>query len=139
MKFEPVKISKVIEKNYSYLMPDFFEMQMEYINSMNDMYKDLDTALIAMFLTNKLYQSANKKNYLSNNISTNNFDQKNKFKTSFTKLKVNEISKAIGIPRETVRRKKIKLTKNKFIILNKNKKSFHINTNLINKKSLNHK
>ena len=52
MKFEPAKISKVIEQNYSYLMPDFYEMQIEYMNSMNDIYKDLDTALIAMLLTN---------------------------------------------------------------------------------------
>jgi hypothetical protein len=118
MKFEPVKISKVIEQNYSYLMPDFYEMQIEYISSMNNIYKDLDTALIAMFLTNKLYQSENKKNS----------------KVLPSKFKINEISKAIGIPRETVRRKKIKLTKNKFIILNKNKKSFRINANLINKK-----
>ncbi len=134
MKFEPAKLSKVIEQNYSYLMPDFFEMQMEYMNSMNNIYKDLDTTLVAMFLTNKLYQSENKENYLSNNVSTKNFYQKNKFKTPFTKFKINEISKAIGIPRETVRRKKIKLTKNKFIILNKNKKSFRINASLINKK-----
>ena len=134
MKFEPAKLSKVIEQNYSYLMPDFYEMQMEYMNSMNDIYKDLDTALVAMFLTNKLYQSENKENYLLNNVSTKNLYRKNKFKTPFTKFKINEISKAIGIPRETVRRKKIKLTKNKFIIFNKNKKSFHINTNLINKK-----
>jgi len=37
MKFEPVKISKVIEQNYSYLMPDFYEMQIEYI-SCNEQY-----------------------------------------------------------------------------------------------------
>ncbi len=134
MKFEPAKLSKVIEYNFSYLIPDFYAMQTEYMKSMINIYKDLDAALVAMFLTNKLYQSENKENYLSNNISTNNFDQKNKFKTSFTKFKVNEISKAIGIPRETVRRKKKKLTKNKFIILNKKKKSFHINSSLINKK-----
>ena len=61
MKFEPTKLSKVIEHNFSYLMPDFYEMQIEYMNSMNNIYKDLDTALIAMFLTNKLYQNENKK------------------------------------------------------------------------------
>jgi len=134
MKFEPTKLSKVIERNFSYLMPDFYEMQTEYMQSMNDIYKDLDTALIAMFLTNKLYQNENKENYLSNNISTTNFYQKNKFKPPFTKFKINEISKAIGIPRETVRRKKVKLTKNKFIILDKKKNSFRINNSLINKK-----
>ena len=134
MKFEPAKLSKVIEQNYSYLIPDFYEMQVQYMNSMNNIYKDLDTTLVAMFLTNKLYQSQNKENYLSNNVSTTNFDQKNKFKPPFTKFKINEISKAIGIPRETVRRKKVKLTKNKFIILDKKKKSFRINNNLINNK-----
>ena len=91
MKFEPAKLSKIIEQNYSYLMPDFYEMQTEYINSMKNIYKDLDTALVAMFLTKKLYQSENKENYLSNNVSTKNFYQKNKFKASFTKLKKNKI------------------------------------------------
>ena len=118
MKFEPAKLSKFIEQNYSYLMPYFYEMQIEYMNSMNVIYKDLDTALIAMFLTNKLNQSENEKNS----------------KVLPSKFKINEISKAIGIPRETVRRKKLKLTKNKFIILDKKKKSFHINNSLINKK-----
>ena len=118
MKFQPEKISKIIEQNISYLMPDFYEMQIKYMNSMNDIYKDLDTALIAMFLTNKLNQSENEKNS----------------KVLPSKFKINEISKAISIPRETVRRKKVKLTKNKFIILDKKKKSFIINNSLINKK-----
>ena len=120
MKFEPAKLSKVIEQNFSYLMPYFYEMQIEYMNSMNDIYKDLDTALIAMFLTNKLNQSENEKNS----------------KVLPSKFKINEISKAISIPRETLRRKKIKLIKNKFIILNKKKKSLRINTSLINEKIL---
>ena len=41
-----------------------------------------------------------------------------------------------GFPRETVRRKKIKLIKNKFIILNKKKKSYRLNKGLIDKKIL---
>ena len=124
MKIEPTKLSKVIERNFSYLMPDFYEMQTEYMKSMNTIYKDLDTALIAMFLTNKFYQSENKENYLSNNVSTKKFYRKNNSKVRPSKIKINEISNATGIPRETVRRKKIKLTKNKFIILNKKKKIF---------------
>ena len=39
MKFEPAKLSKIIEHNFSYLMPDFYEMQTEYMKSMIDMYK----------------------------------------------------------------------------------------------------
>ena len=45
------------------------------------------------------------------------FYQKNKFKVPTPKFKINEISNATGIPRETVRRKKVKLIKNKFIML----------------------
>ena len=57
MKIEPAKISKIIERNFSYLMPEFYEMQTEYMQAMNNTYKDLDAALVAMFLVNKYYQS----------------------------------------------------------------------------------
>ena len=53
MKIEPAKISKIIESNFSYLMPEFYQMQTEYMQSMNNIYNDLDAALVAMFLTNK--------------------------------------------------------------------------------------
>jgi len=85
-----------------------------------------------MFLTNKFYQ--NKENYLSKNISTKKFYGKNNFKASLSKLKINEISNALGIPRETVRRKKLKLIENKFIILDTKKKSYFLNKSLIDKK-----
>ena len=47
MKFETSKLTKVIEQNYSHLMPDFFEMQTEYLVSLNIIYSDLDASLIA--------------------------------------------------------------------------------------------
>ena len=120
MKIEPAKISKIIESNFSYLMPEFYQMQTEYMKSMNNIYKDLDAALVAMFLTNKYYQSDIKTNHLSNNVSNKMLYQNNS-RVQTSKFKINEISNATGIPRETVRRKKIKLIKNKFIILNKKK------------------
>ena len=136
MKIEPTKISKIIERNFSYLIPEFYEMQTEYMQSMNNTYKDLDAALVAMFLVNKYYQSDIKENHLSNNVSNKIFYQQNISKVSTPKFKINEISNATGIPRETVRRKKIKLIKNKFIILNKKKKSYRLNKDLIDKKIL---
>ena len=54
MKFEPEKVSKIIEQNYSLLAPDFFEMQTDYLNSMYAIYKDLDASLIVMLLTRKI-------------------------------------------------------------------------------------
>tara|TARA_B100001013_G_scaffold44666_1_gene23568 strand:+ start:261 stop:641 length:381 start_codon:yes stop_codon:yes gene_type:complete len=121
MKIDPAKISKIIESNFSYLMPDFYQMETEYLLSMNNIYKDLDATLIAMFLTNKYYQNDIKENHLSNNVSNKILNQ-NISKVPTPKFKINEISNGTGIPRETVRRKKIKLIKNKFIIFNKKKK-----------------
>ena len=62
MKFDPKKITKIIEDNFSHLMPDFYEMQAEYLASLNSIYKDLDASLIAMLLTNELYKSFLEKN-----------------------------------------------------------------------------
>ena len=58
MKFEPSKLSKVIEQNYSHLMPDFFEMQTEYLASLNIIYHDLDASLVAMVLTSQLFKNS---------------------------------------------------------------------------------
>ena len=70
MKIEPEKISQVIEQNYSFLAPDFFEMQTDYLNSMYAVYKDLDASLIVMLLTRKIYDEAiNQDNGFQNNIS----------------------------------------------------------------------
>ena len=57
MKFEPSKLSKIIEQNYSHLMPDFFEMQTEYLASLNIIYHDLDASLVAMVLASELYKN----------------------------------------------------------------------------------
>ena len=57
MKIDPLKLTKVIEQNYSHLMPDFFEMQTEYLASLNLIYHDLDASLVAMVLTSKLYKN----------------------------------------------------------------------------------
>ena len=57
MKFEPAKLSRVIEQNYSHLMPDFFKMQTEYLASLNIIYKDLDAALVAMVLTSNQHRT----------------------------------------------------------------------------------
>ena len=48
MKFEAVKITKVLEQNFTHLMRDFYEMQTEYLASLNIIYDDLDASLVAM-------------------------------------------------------------------------------------------
>ena len=57
MKIEPNKITKVIEQNYTHLMPDFFKMQTEYLASLNMIYNDLDASLVAMVLTSQFYKN----------------------------------------------------------------------------------
>ena len=50
-------------------------MQTDYLNSMYFIYKDLDASLIAMLLTNKIYQEAIKKDGIGNKMSLKSFYQ----------------------------------------------------------------
>ena len=119
MKFEPVKLTKIIEQNYSHLMPDFFEMQTEYLASLNLIYNDLDASLVAMVLTSQIYKNKFNKINSKDKISLNYFYQKKNFRLPASTFKIKEISSIINLPRETVRRKKEKLIKDKLIILDK--------------------
>jgi len=134
MKFETPKLSKVIEQNYSHLMPDFFEMQTEYLASLNIIYSDLDASLIAMVLTSQIYKNTINEDKINHNISLENFYQKNNFRLSASTFKIKQISTMLNLPRETVRRKKAKLIKDKLIILDKKNKLYALNTEVIEEK-----
>ena len=136
MKFEPLTLSKVIEQNYSHLMPNFFEMQTEYLASLNIIYDDLDASLVAMVITNQLYKSTIKKNGNLGDISFKNFYEKEKFKLPVSNFKIKEISLILNLPRETVRRKKEKLIKDKIIIFDKKNNLYSLNTDKVDKKIL---
>ena len=59
MKIQPTQLSKIIEQNYSFLAPIFYEMQTDYLYSMNTIYKDLDSSLIAnVFNYTRYYQNS---------------------------------------------------------------------------------
>ena len=136
MKIEAVKITKLIEQNFTHLMPDFYEMQTEYLASLNIIYHDLDASLVAMVLTNQLYKNVIQNNNSLDKISLNNFYQKNNYQLPVSALKIKEISSIINLPRETVRRKKEKLLKEKVILLDKKNRLYTLNTSLIDKKIL---
>ena len=121
MKFDPEKLSKVIEQNYSHLMPDFFEMQTEYLASLNIIYHDLDASLVAMVLTSRLYKQLINDSNSKEKLSLKYFYQ-NKYKLPINSFKIKEISTLLNLPRETVRRKKEKIIKDRLIILDKKKK-----------------
>ncbi len=88
MKFEPSKLSKIIEQNYSHLMPDFFEMQTEYLASLNIIYHDLDASLVAMVLTSQLYKNKIKEYNSREKISLKYFYQKDNIKIPISTFKI---------------------------------------------------
>ena len=134
MKFEPSKLTKIIEENYLNLMPDFFEMQTEYLSSLNIMYNDLDASLVAMVLTSQVYKNAFKENNSKEKISLKYLYKKENFKLPVSAFKIKDISSILNLPRETVRRKKEKLIKNNLIILDKKNKLYILNTGIIEQK-----
>jgi len=117
-------------------MPDFFVMQTEYLASLNVIYDDLDAALVGMVITNKLYKNAIKQSNNLNNISFNNFYDKNIYQLPVKAFKIKEISSILNLPRETVRRKKEKLLQDKIIIHDKKNQIYSLNTNKIDRKIL---
>ncbi len=106
MKFEATKLSKIIEQNYSHLMPDFYEMQTEYLASLNIIYHDLDASLVAMVLTSEIYKYKISDIQTKDNLSIKYFYQKGNFKLPIGRVKIKDIALKLNLPRETVRRKK---------------------------------
>ncbi len=133
MKFETSKLTRVIEQNYSHLMPDFYEMQTEYLASLNIIYHDLDASLVAMVLTSQLYKNKISKDS-NDKISLKSFYQVNNFTLPEKYLKIKDISSMLNLPRETVRRKKEKIIKDNLIIYDKKNKMYGLNTNRIESK-----
>ena len=137
MKFEPSKLSKIIEQNYSHLMPDFFEMQTEYLASLNIIYHDLDASLVAMVITSDLYKNSVKQSNSADDMSLKNFYKKDNYKLPISSFKIKDISSKLNLPRETVRRKKEKIIKDKLIILDKKNKLYALNTAMVEERILN--
>tara|TARA_Y100000590_G_C15665848_1_gene994400 strand:- start:810 stop:1769 length:960 start_codon:yes stop_codon:yes gene_type:complete len=135
MIFEPIKLSKIIEQNYTHLMPDFFKMQTEYLASLKMIYNDLDASLIAMLLTSEFYKNIVRNND-NGNYSLKNFYRSKNYETPISVFKIKEISSIINLPRETVRRKREKLIKDKLIILSRNKKFYSLNSEIVQEKIL---
>ena len=91
-----------------------------------------------MLLTRKIYKLAtNKDNGAINNISVNSFYEDSSHSLPVSNFKIKEISKTLNLPRETVRRKKEKLIRDKLIILDKKNKLYALNTDMIEQKIIN--
>ena len=57
MNIAPLPVSEVIQQYFSHLMTDFYEMQTEYMASLNFLSEDLDASLVAMVITNDIYKN----------------------------------------------------------------------------------
>ena len=136
MKIEPSELSNIIEQNYSHLMPDFFKMQTEYLTSINVIYGDLDASLVAMVITNQLCKKTLKKNNNLGNISFKYFYEKVNFQLQVSTFKIKDVSSTLNLPRETVRRKKMKLIEDNIIIFDEKNKLYILNAAKIDKKIL---
>jgi hypothetical protein len=136
MKIEPSELSNIIEQNYSHLMPDFFKMQTEYLTSINVIYGDLDASLVAMVITNQLCKKTLKINNNLDNISFKYFYEKVNFQLQVSTLKIKDVSSTLNLPRETVRRKKLKLIEDNIITFDEKNKLYILNASKIDKKVL---
>ena len=87
MKIEPLQVSKVIQQNFSHLMTDFYEMQTEYMASLNFIYEDLDASLVAMVITNDIYKNVYQ-NGAHQNTSIKFFYEADHFSTPISSLKI---------------------------------------------------
>ena len=97
-------VLSVIDNKYSTLGPMWVSHQMEWLNGVYGSFKDPDKFLIIIFLIEKTLD------FYSRNLTKLTFDQfYSKDTVEIEKFSIVEISKALIIPKESVRRKIIEL------------------------------
>ena len=116
-EYKSDEIKEVLEKNFIYLMVDFYEVQVEFLSSLVKIFNDLDKAYIVLFVIKKIYGE----NYI-NIFSDTNLDRslskfiKKASKQQILNFKIIDISSELNLPKETVRRKIYELNKYNFLI-----------------------
>ena len=116
-EYKSNEIKEVLEKNFIYLMVDFYEVQVEFLSSLVKIFNDLDKAYIVLFVIKKIYGE----NYI-NIFSDTNLDRslskfiKKASKQQILNFKIIDISSELNLPKETVRRKISELNKYNFLI-----------------------
>ena len=118
-------ITKLLSNNYSKLIAEFYQMQSNFLSSRYKINKSIETSNILTFLAMDLHLSIIRKreNNLNYDISFNNFFYNNE-NTNEHGQKISTISKYTGLPKETVRRKLIKLIESETVAYNKENRKF---------------
>ena len=125
---EPGDISKLLLKNYSSLMLEFYEMQTSFLKVRYKIHKSLETSTIVInFIKNiNLAIVRQRERSLDFDISLNNL-WNNLQKIEKQSQKIVSIVTTTGIPKETVRRKIKHLIKKDFVCLDNKNKGYYWN------------
>ena len=119
-EFQPSDISKILLKNFSNLMLEFYEMQTSFLKILYILHKSLETSnIIICFIKNvHLAIVRQREKSLDFDISLDNF-LNNLNKIRINSQKIVSIVDTTGIPKETVRRKIKNLIKKDFVAADK--------------------
>ena len=94
------KVHEVFQRNINEKLKSFYRLQQDWVNRAYKNFNDFDTYLILMYLMNKVYVNySDRFHYMSMEAF---YGQD---KVGIEKLNLIEISKALNITKETVRRK----------------------------------
>ena len=124
------KIHKVILENFASLAPSFFTLTSNWFIRAYDHYKDIDKFVIIIYLIHQdlVYF---RKNGLKINYETFYKDKS----IEINKINISDISKDLGIPKESIRRKILELEKQR-VIKRAGKKIFVVRDTLYSAKAV---
>ena len=105
------KVFEIFQRNINEVLKGFIRLQQDWVNRAYKNFNDFDTYLILMYLMNKVYINYSDRFHY---MSLDAFYSQDK--VGIEKLNLIEISKDLGIPKETVRRKINYLQKRDIII-----------------------
>ncbi len=124
-------INKVIQRNFSALAPSFFTLTSNWFVRAYDHYKDIDKFIIIIYLIN-----LNLIYFRQNGIKID-YDTFYKDKSiEISKINISDISKDLGVPKESIRRKVIEL-ENEGTIKRSGKKIFIVRSTLYSARATN--
>ena len=99
-------INKVIQENFAALAPSFFTLTSNWFVRAYDHYKDIDKFIIIIYLIN-INLIYFRKNGVKIDYDTFYRDKS----IEITKINISDISKDLGVPKESIRRKVLELEK----------------------------
>ena len=124
-------INKVIQKNFAALAPSFFTLTSNWFVRAYDNYKDIDKFIIIIYLVN-----LNLIYFRQNGVKID-YDTFYKDKSiEISKINISDISKDLGVPKESIRRKVIEL-ENEGTIKRSGKKIFIVRSTLYSARATN--